>query len=264
MKNRRTSILVAIAASSLFAGVLTAQQIVSVSPSGAEYGMGGQFMAAESGTTLEAGSTLETNQSSVVLVMPDGARAEVAPGAVVNVTSTGLELVEGTITGTTPMGVELSVASDLGVTSAYGATFAVTMVRMGDGSSLEIKNVKGMVSFTADVNLGGDDGTVTVVEPGKTTSVAPGEKLIVRAIYDPQTDRLALAPQGQAAVQEPIAPDEAQAIAQSEQEMSAVEMTDPAEEPVTETTETAPEPIEDPVVIDIPIEDVETASNPGG
>lgn len=221
-------------------------------------------MTVQAGVTMESGSTLETNRSRVVVILANGARVTVAPQSVVNITSSGLELVEGELTGSAPMGSEISVATEMGTTTAYGATFAISLYRMGEGSTLEIKNTKGMVSFTADVNLGAGDGTVTLVEPGKSTSVAPGEKLIVRATYNPATDSLVLAPQGQAAQQEAIAPEEAQAITQSEQEMSAVQLPDPAEEVVEEATAVAEEVTEELTAIDIPIEDVETASNPGG
>lgn len=260
MKYRKSPIIVAFLSFTFLPAALWSQQAVSVQPMGAEITVGDRTMDVRSGMDLSSGGMVDTNASTLVVVRTNGSRVKVDPGSRVEITSSGINMVQGSATVTAPMGARFDVGSDIGVVEGIGATFGVALNLSDDMATLEISNVSGTVNFTADVGLDTSETTVTMVEPGMQTSVPAGDKLVVRVIARPGTDEYALAPQG--AMQEAIAPDMADEIAQTGDEISQISVPTLPEDVPAEV----PAPVideDDPVIIEIPVEDVEVASDPG-
>ena len=260
MNYRKSPIIVAFLSFTFLPAALWSQQAVSVQPMGAEISVGDRTMDVRSGMDLSGGGMVDTNASTLVVARTNGSRVKVDPGSRVEMTSGGINLMQGSVTVTAPMGAQFDVGSDIGVVEGIGATFGVSLNLSGEMATLEISNASGMVNFTADMGLDTTETTVTMIEPGKQTSVAPGDKLVVRVVARPGTGEYAIAPQG--VTQEAIAPEMAENISQTGDEISQISVPMlPDEAPDEVPVPVADE--DDPVIIEIPVEDVEVASDPG-
>ncbi|NBD39157.1 MAG: hypothetical protein GVY10_11375 [Verrucomicrobia bacterium] len=227
---------------------------------GAEISVDDQTMEIRPGMDLSGGGMVETNASSLVVARTNGSRVKVDPGSRVEITSSGINIVQGSATVNAPMGAQFDVGSEIGVVEGIGATFGVSLNLSGDMATLKISNASGTVNFTADIGLDTSGTTVTMVEPGKQTSVAPGDSLTVRVVARPETGELALVPEG--AIVEAISPEVTEEITQTGDEISQISVPTPPDEVPGETPVTDPEDVNE-VIIPLPIEDVEVASDPG-
>ncbi len=260
MKVKKTSLIIAVLPFLSLPVALWSQQAISVEPAGAEITANGRTMDVRSGMDVSSGGMVETNESTVVIARTNGSRVELAPDSRFEITPTGIDLKQGNATVTGPMGSQFDVSSEIGVVEGYGATFGVSLNLAGEMATLEISNVEGMVNFTADVDLDSTEVSATLIEPGKQVSVAPGDKLVIRVIYQEDREVYAIAPQGVA--QEQVTPDMAEQITQTGDNISRISVPSVPDE-APEEVPTPADAEDSPVIIEIPVEDVEIASDPG-
>ena len=268
MKSFTKSVLISFAAAlSLpgFAQAASVAQVLSEDPDGAMLGSA----ALSVGSALSAGEVITTNGATVVIGACDGSLITVYPNSQVTVSAvsaTGitLKLTRGEILGDTMNGCPVVVTNPAGTASITDGVYGVLLNETGDGWTLQVRNLDGSVDFTAAPTLSTGDAQVSIVEPGKTLAIPAGEEVVIRGVYDAQTDVFEVA-QGGAALA--ILSDEAAGALQSASAMmSAVGRPGdlPAREnavPVLEQTPGGDNAI--PVIIEIPWQDVEPASDKG-
>lgn len=233
-----------------------AAQVVSEDPDGAILVRGGDY-AVTVGLSLMEGDVIESGDSTVIVSFSDGSRLTVYPNSAVRIKglsedSATLDLVRGEILGDAMDDSSFTVDTVVGRASVSGGVFGILMNQMGEGWTLQVRNLDARVSFTGAPDLDTSNVTVSMLEPDEQVDIPTGEEIIVRGIYNEDEEFFALTREGAAIAS--IDTDTIGQLQEAAQEMSAVEIPGP--------------PVEVPagdggVIIDIPYQDVETASEKG-
>ena len=242
-------------------------QVVHEDPDGALAVRGGASIGLAAGDVLQEGDTLKTNSATLVITLCDGALITLYPESEVTVTSLGakvaqLKLSRGELLGDTVSGCSIAVMSAAGSARIDNGVYGVLMNESAEGWTLQVRNLDGSVTFTGGSNLDASNVTASIVEAGKTLEVPAGEEIIVRGVYDPESQMFALTQGG--------------AVMSLLQEETISEMREEAERgravgrpdgiPGRDVIDDLDTPARDrsaPQVIELPWEDVETASDPG-
>jgi hypothetical protein len=251
-KSILTLLLPALAAP-IMHGAMVAQ-VVSEAPDGAVYERGGEYQVS-AGLSLMEGDVLSTNDATVILSFADGSTLTAYPDTILYLSASGeLTLGQGEILGDVAGGSSLSVATKVGTVQAQNGVYGVLLNESPDmGWTLQVRNLDGVVAFTGAPKLDTAGMTVSLVEPGKTLNIPAGEEVIVRGIYNESSEVFALVPGG--VVMAMLDAEEAGQIREAAQQMSSAVLGD---------GEAAPgEGDGAPVIIEIPFEDIETASDKG-
>lgn len=228
-------------------------EVVFEQPDGALYQRGGLYNV-NVGLQFMDGDVLQTNDSTVILSVCEGSLLTAYPGTEVEITSTGdgtlsLRLIKGEVLGDVSDDCRLNVATKVGTASITGGVFGVVQNLAGDqGWTMQVRNLDGTVDFIGDPKLDTSAMTVSLIEPNETISIPAGEEIIVRGVYYEATDVFALT-QGGAAIAS-MDPADVDQLREAVQEMSSATLPEPP-------------PPADPLIIEIPYEDIETASDKG-
>jgi len=231
-------------------------KVVYEEPDGATL-LGANVVNVTAGMDLRAGDTINTGDATVILSLCQGSLVTVYPNSEVTITSisgsrVGLSLSRGELLGDSSPSCELSVSTAVGTASISDGVFGILMNRMGDqGWTLQVRNLDGSVSFIGDPNLDTSNLTVSLLEPNKEILIPTGEEIIVRGVYNEADDSFTLTQDGVIAVLDSDITGEMRSEAET-MASSAME----AETPPAEAGQ-------QPVIIEIPLEDVETASDKG-
>jgi hypothetical protein len=225
----------------------TVAQVVSEQPDGAVFQRGGLYNVS-AGINLMEGDVLETKQSTVILSFADGSLMTAYPNTILYLNGADdVRLGRGELLGDVTYGSRLTVRTMAGNVVARSGVYGVLLSGMG---SVQVRNLDGMVSFTGALSLDTAGLTVSLVEPGKTVNIPAGEEIIVRGTYNDATEVFSLVPDG--VVMAMLDADEVAQLREATQEMSSAVLPDTEEVPS-----------EAPVIIEIPYEDIETASDKG-
>jgi hypothetical protein len=276
MKSLKKSVVLSLISAILAPAALLAQgaQVVAEDPDGGVVVRGGSSMALSSGSALQAGDVVKSNEATVILSLCDGALVTVYPGSEVSLASLGegvavLNLTKGELLGDTTSGCAISVANVVGTADISNGVYGVVLTETGEGYTLQVRNLDGNVTFTGDDQLDISNLTASIVEPGKTLDIPAGEEMIVRGLYNSDSDIFSLVTGGAAMA---LMSDEVVGELRGASEyMSAVGRPDelpgkgpedgpPGQDKAADKTEGTP--AED-VIIEVPWFDVETASDKG-
>ena len=231
-----------------------AVQFVYESPDGARYQRGGESYSVEAGAILREGDRIATGNSTVIFSLGNGSLITVYPNSLLTIDSLvapiSLTLNQGEILGDNAAGSPIQVGTVAGTVKVSAGVFGVLASNMGTSSSVQVRNLDGTVSFRGAPDLDTSGSVVTLLEPNKEVMVPPGEELIVRGIYNEDSEVFAVAREGVAlAVLSPAAVGE---IREAVEVMSSVTLPESVEAPAVP-----------PTIIEIPVEDVDTASDKG-
>jgi hypothetical protein len=287
MKQHRLSVVLSVLLGCFLASVAHAQSlpasaavVLSVDPSGAEFELNGATAEIMAGSSLGEGGTLSTGESTVVLALANGTRITVDPGTEMVLSTirqsrvnkgafeTAFDLKKGKLlidSSGVPFGASGTTAVDtrIGRTVGSGGVYSISMADMDTGFSLDINNVDAEVSLTPSLDLDVSKMQTTAVEPGKPIMVPTGESITIRGFIIPELDRVEL--REGSVVMADIPSSEIQDIREATQEMSSIDIPEAPDAPAV-TEDTVPvigDDDEGVVVIEIPVEDVETASDKG-
>jgi len=230
-------------------------KVVYEDPDGATL-LGANVVNVTTGMELEAGDTINTGDATVILSLCGGSLVTIYPNSEVTVTSASgmgasLSLSRGELLGDASASCDLSVSTVAGTASISDGVFGVLMNRMGgQGWTLQVRNLDGGVNFIGDPNLDVSNVTVSVIEPNMEMLIPTGEEIIVRGIYNEEARSFALTQDGVLAMMD---------------EDVVGEMRDEAQTMASSGIETDTPQVQTniPVIIEIPFEDVETASDKG-
>jgi len=249
-------LLVALAAPVAFA--MRGVQVVSELPDGAIFVRAGSAYAVAVGSMLQDGDVLETRNATVILWFGDGALLTVYPDSVLHLVnaqegSARFKLARGEILGDTTAACPIGIHTIVGTADVYSGVFSVLLTQMGaQGWTQQVRNLDGQVSFTGDVNLDTSNLVVSLIEPNQPFAIPPGEEIIIRGVYNPDAEVFTVVTGGAALVA--MTPDLIGQLRDAAVEMSAI-----AVPPVT-----LPPPAPDVrIIIEIPYEDIEVASDKG-
>jgi hypothetical protein len=260
MNKLKSSVLALLFAAPLYLGAAPIAEVVSESPDGATYLRGGSFEVS-AGMSLMAGDRIVAGDSTVVISFGNGSLLTLYPGSSIELTGAtagtiDLELLQGEILADASAVSTFTVATKAGSLSASGGVFGVLQSPgAGDDWTLQVRNLDAEVAFQGDVSLDSGDLTVSLIEPGKTVPVPAGEEVIVRGVYSESEEVFTLTDDGGS-----LAVIDSGTVAQLRE---ASEQMSSAEVPGTGTTAAGPAPTEGTVIIEIPFQDVETASDKG-
>ncbi|HKJ90718.1 MAG TPA: FecR domain-containing protein [Oceanipulchritudo sp.] len=238
----------------LFLGAAPAAQVISEQPDGATYVRGAAYEVS-SGMSLMEGDRLETGNATVILSFADGSLLTAYPGTALEVAGSGngsvsLTLSRGEILGDASGMTRFTVMTKAGTTTASGGVFGILQSETGgDNWSLQVRNLNATVDFMADMSLNTGDVTASLLEPGKTVSISSGEEVVVRGVYNESANVFTLAEDGGALVA--IDAGTVAELREASEQMSSAVLPEMTGGP------------ESPVMIEIPFEDVETASDKG-
>ena len=272
MKSFTKSVLISFASAlalPAFVQAASVAQVLSEDPDGAMLVGASSSSGLVVGSSLSAGDVIATNGATVVIGACDGSLITVYPNSEVTVTAVSangvtLKLTRGEILGDTTNGCPVTVQNPAGSANISDGVYGVLLNETGDGWTLQVRNLDGSVNFTAAPTLSTADMQVSLVEPGKTLAIPAGEEMVLRGIYNSDADSFELVRGGAALA---VLSDETVAGLQSASSaMSAVGRPDdlPARDkavPVLEGTPGGDNAI--PVIIEIPWQDVEPASDRG-
>ena len=253
-KNSLFFLIVSLFVTPLFLGAAPVAQVISEEPDGATYFRGATYEVA-TGMSLMEGDRLETGDATVILSFADGSLLTAYPGTVLEIAGSAngvvsLDLSRGEILGDASGMRSFAVMTKAGTTTASGGVFGVLQNETGgDNWSLQVRNLNANVDFVPDIGLDAGDVTATLLEPGKTVSIPSGEEVVLRGVYDDTANVFTLAGDGGALVA--LDAGTVAELREASEFMSSVvlpEMTGGAESPV---------------IIEVPFEDVETASDKG-
>ncbi|NDV62001.1 hypothetical protein G0Q06_06020 [Puniceicoccales bacterium CK1056] len=228
-------------------------EVVYEEPDGALYTRGGIYNI-EVGQELIEGDILQTNDSTVILSLCEGSLLTAYPGTEVQLALLGdgtvaVKLVRGEVLGDISDDCRLDVKTKVGTASITDGVFGVVQNLAGDqGWTMQVRNLDGEVDFIGDPKLDTSNMTVSLIEPNETINIPAGEEIIVRGIYYESTDIFALT-QGGAALAS-MTSEDIQGLREAVSEMSSAVLPEPP----------TPTP---PLIIEIPYEDIETASDKG-
>lgn len=249
------SLFVSLFGAPLFLGAAPVAEVISEQPDGATY-MRGATYEVSTGMSLMEGDRLETGNATVILSFADGSLLTAYPGTVLEVdgSSNGavsLTLSRGEILGDASGMTRFTVMTKAGTTTASGGVFGILQNETGgDNWSLQVRNLNANVDFVPDMGLDGSGVTASLLEPGKTVSIPSGEEVVVRGVYNDSANVFTLTEDGGTLVA--IDAGTVAELREASEQMSSAalpEMTDA--------------PQQSPVMIEIPFDDVETASDKG-
>lgn len=230
-----------------------AAEVVYEDPDGALYERGGLYTV-KVGIELLEGDVLQTNDSTVILSLCEGSLLTAYPGTEVKLAQLGdgtvsFKLIRGEVLGDVSDDCRLDVGTKVGTASITSGVFGVVQNLAGDqGWTMQVRNLDGTVDFIGDPKLDTSNMTVSLIEPNETISIPAGEEIIVRGVYFEATDVFSLV-QGGAALAS-MDPEDIDSLREAAQNMSSATIPPP---PATTP----------PVIIEIPYEDIETASDKG-
>ena len=261
MKSLKLSVVLPVLLSLMATSILSAgtAMVVAEDPDGAQITRGGASIMVSGGDVLMEGDVLSSNAATVVVSICDGALVTIYPDSEVAVSSLAadvavLNLVKGELLGDTISGCEVSIANAAGSADISNGVYGVLMNQTGDGWTLQVRNLNGEVSFTGAPGLDTGNVTASIIEAGQTFQVPAGEELIVRGIYNMGEDIFTLVAGGAAVGGLPDAAiDNMNEVAK---EHNAIREQGPEE------GETPPPP-GPPSWIELPFEDIDTASDKG-
>jgi hypothetical protein len=238
--------------------VLAGATVVYENPDGATLNRDGGVNVSI-GMELMQGDVLDSGDATVILSLCEGSLVTVYPNSVVAISSmsdgsVALSLTKGEILGDASVDCQISVATAVGTASVTDGVFGVLMNSMANGAwTLQVRNLDGSVKFVGDPNLDTSNTTVSLIEPNKQIEIPSGEEVIVRGLYNESAEAFVLAEEGAAIA---LLGDEVSGeMRTAAQQMAAAAGQGGA--PEADAGETAP------VIIEIPLEDVETASDKG-
>lgn len=257
-----TSLLISILGCTAFGASLA--QVVAEDPNGATILRSGSSLNLQPGNVLQEGDIIKSNAATVVVSICDGALVTLYPKSEMAVTSLSADvatvnLMKGELLGDTITGCSISVDNKVGRADISNGVYGVLLNETGDGWTLQVRNLDGKVTFTGGEKLDTSNMTVSLVEPGKSLPIPAGEEIIVRGIYD-QTSEIFTLVTGGAAIA--MLPDPTIGIMRENAAiMSAIgrggdDGGDGGDEFGEDENATD-------VFIEIPVEDVETASDKG-
>ncbi len=260
MKSLKISVVLSLIAVML-APVISAganAQVVAEDPDGSLVVRGGSTMMLDAGDILREGDVIKTRAATVVVSICDGALVTIYPKSEVAVASLSdevavLNLIKGELLGDTVSGCAISVSNKVGTADISNGVYGVLLNQTGKGWTLQVRNLDGNVTFTGG-NVDTSDVTAALVESGKPVSVPAGEELTIRGSYNPNSN--VFTPVGGAGALTVIPADTA-----DEMEEGADEMDDLR--PTWEGSTGEDGDPEVPTLIEIPYEDIETASDKG-
>lgn len=212
-----------------------------------------------SGMELTQGDVLDSGDATVILSLCEGSLVTVYPNSVVTISSmtdgsVSLSLSKGEILGDASADCQISVATAVGTASVTDGVFGVLMNSMAEsGWTLQVRNLDGSVKFVGDPNLDTSNTTVSLIEPNKEIEIPSGEEVIVRGLYNETAEAFVLSEEGAAIAL--LGDDVSGQMRTAAQQMAAA--AGQTGTPEAGTGEAAP------VIIEIPYEDVETASDKG-
>lgn len=230
-------------------------QVVSEDPDGATYDRGATY-GVSVGMDLMEGDTIKTGGSTLVLSLCEGSLVTIYPGSEVQLVSSGagmvsLNLMKGEILGDASSACEFSVSTKVGTAKMSGGVYGIVHTSSGqEGWALQVRNLDGKAKFVGGSNLDTSNMTVSMVEPDKEVEIPAGEEMALQGVYNESSDVFALLEGG--AVVAILDMQEAANLRSEAGRMAAK-----ARGPQEETDTPAPQ------VIEIPYEDVETASDKG-
>jgi len=276
MKSLSKTVVMSVIAAILAPAMLVAQnspaaQVLSEDPDGAIVVRAGSSMAVDAGDVLQDGDVIKTYGSTLIVSICDGALITVYPGTELVVSGLGtsmanLTLRSGEILGDSMAGCGISVSNVVGTANISNGVYGVVLSPSGDGWTLQVRNLDGTVTFTGADSLDSSSMAISLVEAGKTIDVPVGEEVIIRGVYDSGMDIFALSTGGAAMAM--ISDETVGDMRNDAIEMSAIASTGPSTEPMAPPEETpqAGPPSEDElqqIVVEVPWEEVETASSKG-
>lgn len=233
-------------------------KVVYENPDGATIVRDG-VMNVTSGMDLMQGDILDSGDSTVILSLCEGSLVTIYPNSAVTITglrdgSVSLSLSKGEILGDASADCQISVSTVVGTASVTDGVFGLLMNDMAEsGWTLQVRNLDGSVMFLGDPNLDTSNTTVSLIEPNKEIEIPSGEEVIIRGLYNESAEAFVVSPDGAALAI--LGNDVSGQMRIAAQQMAAA-----AGE--TETPDAATG-AETPVIIEIPHEDVETASEKG-
>lgn len=234
--------------------------VVYEMPDGASFNRAGERTPVFTGDRLNNGDTLETGDATVILSLCDGSLVTIYPNSTVVISGLGqqtvsLQLVRGEVLGDNRVGCQMSVTTTVGETRITEGVFGVLLNQMGDQNwTLQVRNLDGTVVFVGDSRLDTSNTMVSVLEPNKEVSIPAGEEFMVRGVYNAEEQVFSLAQDGVA-----MAVLDTQAsghLRDGAEFMGSIQI--PEDGP-----DGGEEPPERPNQIEIPYEDVDTASDKG-
>lgn len=216
------------------------------------------------GGELGVGDILETNAATVILTVCDGSLLTVYPNTVLQLVAidggeVGLSLVRGEILGDSAAGCSFNVENKVGTAMVSDGVFGVLLNEMGgQGWTLQVRNLDGAVTFVGDPKLDTSNLTVSLIEPSEALEIAPGEEIIVRGIYNESADVFSITQGGVllAEIEEDIVGE----MREDSEEMSSIPLD---EDDDADDADDGDVGGDDDVIIEIPYEDIETASDKG-
>ncbi len=248
MKALKISVVLSLTFSLLAQVALAAStaQVVAEDPDGSVIMRSGATMMLDAGDLLQEGDHVKTRTSTVVVSICDGALVTVYPDAEVIVASLSdenavLNLIKGELLGDTIAGCAISIANKVGTADISNGVYGVLLKQQGDSWTLQVRNLDGEVTFTGG-NLSTGAATA-LLESGEAIYIPAGEQLTVIGTYNPDSRFFSVVSSSLA----PIPPDVLEEMQEGIDEMRNLEPGD----------QTLPD------LIEIPFEDVETASDKG-
>lgn len=229
-------------------------QVVFEDPDGATV-VGDNVVNVTTGMALEEGDTINTGDATVIVSFSGGSLLTIYPNSEVTLTgasgaSVAMNLSRGEVLGDSCPTCEMSISTVVGSASVTGGVFGIVMNRMGgDNWTQQVRNLDGSVSFLGDPNLDVSNVAVSLIEPNMVLDIPAGEEIIIRGVYNDAAASFALTQEGMLSLLDEDVIGQMRSEAQS---MASFGITEP---PPAET--------EPPVTIEIPVDDVETASEKG-
>ncbi len=259
MKVLRKSVAISLLISVLSFSAMgaTLAQVVAEDPNGAVIVRTGSNMDLQPGNILQEGDVIKSNTATVIISICDGALVTLYPKSELMVTSLSSEvatvnLVEGELLGDSISGCAISVDNKVGRADISNGVYGVLLNETGEGWTLQVRNLDGRVTFTGGEKLDTSNMTVSLVEPGKILPIPAGEEIIVRGIYDRGSEIFTLVTGGAAIA---MLPDNTIGTMREDASiMSSIGRDDSDDDD---------DDGDDDIFIEIPIEDIETASDKG-
>ncbi|MFO7726600.1 MAG: FecR domain-containing protein [Oceanipulchritudo sp.] len=256
-KNSVFSLMVTLFGVPLFLGAEPVAQVISEQPDGATYMRGATYQVS-TGMSLMEGDRLETGSSTVILSFADGSLLTAYPGTSLELAEgsngeVSLQLSRGEILGDASGATSFTVNTKAGTATAADGVFGLVQNETGgDNWSLQVRNLNASVDFVPDTGLNTDDVTVSLLEPGKAVSIPSGEEVVVRGVYNESANVFTLAEDGGTLMA--IDSGTVAELREASEQMSSAALPQMTGDPQGEDS---------PFIIEIPFEDVETASDKG-
>jgi hypothetical protein len=235
-------------------------EVVYEEPDGAVYKRGGLY-SIEVGLELIAGDLLQTNDSTVILSLCEGSLLTAYPGtevlfAQMSDGTVAVKLMRGEVLGDISDDCRMDVQTKAGVASVDNGVFGVLQNLAGNqGYTVQVRNLDGKVGFIGDPKLDTTNVAVSLIEPNERIEIAPGEEIIIRGVYYEGTEVFALTQEG--ASMAAMDADMIDEMREAVQQMSSVVL------PEAPGEGDEPPPPPPSIIIEIPYEDIETASDKG-